>query len=66
MAEKDNRDRFYCGMIEKKSSSLKLNNQENRQLTKLPDSKLFKGGDTNSDDGDSVQATMTMLYYDEG
>ena len=29
-------------------------------------SRLFKGGDTNSDDGDSVQATMTMLYYDEG
>ena len=27
---------------------------------------MFKGGDTNSDDGDSVQATMTMLYYDEG
>jgi hypothetical protein len=27
---------------------------------------LFKGGDTNSDDGDSVQATMTMLYYDKG
>ena len=30
------------------------------------DESLFKGGDTNSDDGDSVQATMTMLYYDEG
>ena len=27
---------------------------------------VFKGGDTNSDDGDSVQETMTMLYYDEG
>ena len=27
---------------------------------------MCKGGDTNSDDGDSVQATMTMLYYDEG
>ena len=28
--------------------------------------RMFKGGDANSDDGDSVQATMTMLYYDEG
>jgi hypothetical protein len=35
-------------------------------LKEVQEEEMFKGGDTNSDDGDSVQATMTMLYYDEG